>query len=267
MRSPILDVGSPRALALARERVDDCVHRHESCAAISVIADPLLPTRLIDCADPTHPRLVSTHRQRGKYLTLSYVWGGDQVHKTTTSNISVYESGINLALLPATIRDAINVTHALGYRFLWVDSLCIVQDSEEDKRREIGRMHHIYRYAHLTIIAASAQKVDEGFLQDRPPPQQLDLGALRSGGDITLPFICPTSTTTSQVGTIHIIPIRLGRVYTLGLRWPYYSSNPGPISTRAWCMQEYLMSPRSLIFTPRTLQFRCQTTTQSSTLR
>ncbi|EIW52301.1 HET-domain-containing protein, partial [Trametes versicolor FP-101664 SS1] len=142
-------------------------------------------------------RLVSTESQRGQYLTLSYVWGGDQVHKTTTGNVSAYERSIDISLLPATIRDAIHVTHALGFSSLWVDSLCIIQDSDEDKRREIGRMHHIYRYAHLTIIAASANKVTESFLNDRPPPP---------------------------------------------------------------CFK-YLMAPRALIFTARTLQYRCLTAT------
>lgn len=70
--------------------------------------------------------------QRGRYLTLSYVWGGDQAHKTTSSNITTYEGGIDPTLIPLTIRDAIFVTNALGFRWLWVDSLCIIQDSDQD---------------------------------------------------------------------------------------------------------------------------------------
>ncbi|EIW53238.1 HET-domain-containing protein, partial [Trametes versicolor FP-101664 SS1] len=156
MRSPILDVGSPRALALVKDHIDECVYGHERCIALSVFPDPFLPTRLIDCTDINHPRLVTTSGRRGKYLTLSYVWGGDQVHKTTTTNISTYSRRIDPFLLPATIRDAIYVTQTLGFQFLWIDSLCIIQDSDEDKLHELGHMHDIYRYAHLTIIAASA---------------------------------------------------------------------------------------------------------------
>lgn len=266
MRSPIRDVGSPRALTLARECIDECVETHETCIALAASSDPHLPTRVIDCTNPDLPRLVSTEGQRGQYLTLSYVWGGDQVHKTTTGNVSTYERSINISLLPATIRDTIHVTHALGFSSLWVDSLCIIQDSDEDKRREIGRMHHIYRYAHLTIIAASANKVTESFLNDRPPPPCFSASAFNAGvplpsGDLTLPFICPPcvpAASEPQAGTVYITAMP-SRTLTPE-EWPY-SAHLGHIGTRAWCMQEYLMAPRALIFNARTLQYRCLTAT------
>lgn len=214
------------------------------------------------CTNPGRPHLAATNGQRGKYLALSYVWGGDQVHKTTTSNISAYEHGIDLGLLPATIRDAIHVTRALGFQSLWVDSLCIPQNSDADKRRELGRMHRIYRDAYLTIIAASAQNVGEGFLQVRPTPAHT----------FTLPFVCPArpcpSTSTPEdlaptqhleLGTIQLSPKFTSADGDIEL----YSHASEPISARGWCMQEYFMSPRALIFTSQTLQFRCQTTTQS----
>lgn len=195
------------------------------------------------------------------------MWGGDQTHKTTTSNISSYEQGIAASLLPATISDAIYVTHMLGFRWLWVDSLCIIQDSDADKRHEIGRMHDIYRYAHVTIMAASAERVTEGFLHNRsPPPSWTDDGDLHASGTITLPFICPPhpptcvecrddhSLANSQVGNVTFASFHSAVIS--------YSDDLGCMGTRAWCLQEYLMSPRSLIFTPSTLQFRCLTTMQ-----
>lgn len=179
------------------------------------------------------------------------MWGEDQNHRTTTHNVSTYADGINPSLLPQTVLDGIQVTHALGFRYLWVDSLCIVQDSVQNQRHEIGQMHKIYRHAYLTIIAANARRVSEGFLQDRP----------KSLHDITLPFICPPpshvpvsdaedAATTPQVGTVYISTSR-------------YNYAQEPISARGWCMQEYLMSPRALIFTSQTLQFRCPTETQN----
>ncbi|EIW52287.1 uncharacterized protein TRAVEDRAFT_136007, partial [Trametes versicolor FP-101664 SS1] len=101
-RSPIRDVGSPRALALARQHIDDCVHGHDLCKT-SAYSSPRLPTRLVDCTDHARPLLVSTTGEHGEYVTLSYVWGGDQVHKTTTANLSSYEQGIAASLLPPTI--------------------------------------------------------------------------------------------------------------------------------------------------------------------
>lgn len=241
-------------MALARQRIDECVHGHTCCQDLGSpngTHRSRLPTRLLDCTDLAHPRLVSPNQGHAEYLALSYVWGEDQIHKTTRSNLSTYERGIEPSLLPATIRDAIRVTHMLGFRWLWVDSLCILQDSDKDKLHEVGRMHHIYRYAHLTIIAASANKASEGFLHTRSPPED----------EIVLPFICPPDALAStgcrdihslaqpQSGTVCFAPESLAR--------STYSDDNGLMCKRAWCMQEYLVSPRSLIFTPRTLHFRC----------
>lgn len=284
MRSPILDVASPRTIALARECIDECVHGHELCGSLSVSVDPTLPTRLIDCTDPTAPRLLFTERnQRGRYLALSYVWGEPQPYSTTKSNVSAYERGIDFSILPATIRDAIYITHALGFQYLWADTLCIVQDDGDDRRRELANMHRIYRYAHVTIIAASAEKVSDGFLQDRSPTPQLDLSDFHPGprgmGDITLPFLCPpdsatwtvsdrpedrTVTPQLQLGSIHLTPDN-GSILARSPDGKHYlyDDQLGLLGTRGWCMQEFLLSPRSLIFTARTIQYRCQTSTQS----
>lgn len=245
--------------------VDECAHGHKLCAGLLPSeSDPPLPTRLVDCTDPAHPRLATTDGSRGQYVTLSYVWGEDQPHRTTTSNISTYTAGIDASRLPQTIRDAIHVTHALDVQYLWADSLCIIQDSTEDKQRELGRMHLVYRHAYVTIVAANARKVSEGFLQVRPAPPRED----------TFPFICPpprpptpaehpipnSSASTPQVGTVHISPTSdPGRGYDLEL----YNINSEPISARGWCLQEYFLSPRALIFTSETLQFRCRTATHN----
>ncbi|OJT05662.1 hypothetical protein TRAPUB_3521 [Trametes pubescens] len=262
-RSPILDVGSLQSLSIAKALIDECVETHERCRKV-VDPDPLLPTRLIDCVDPGFPRLVATKGRRGSYLALSYVWGEAQPHRTTTTNISAYTNGIDPSVLPQTIRDAIRVTHGLGFRYLWADSLCIIQDSDEDKRSEIGRMHRIYRSAHLTIIAASARRVSEGFLHTRRA----------SPYDITLPFICPRSpparadgaageASARRVGEVCIHPQWIARGDSSSTDLNYYDRNAEPISARGWCLQELYMSPRALIFTSETLQLRCQTKTQN----
>ncbi len=115
-RIPILDTGSHHALALAKQHIDKCLYGHKRCKS-AASRSGRLPARLVDCTDLARPRLVSTmNGEQGEYLALSYVWGGDQIHKTTKSNISTYEQGISPSLLPATIRDAIRVTHMLGFR-------------------------------------------------------------------------------------------------------------------------------------------------------
>ena len=261
-RTRVLDVGSPRALALACECINECMNGHPRCSALAGAAEAALPTRLVDCSDPDHPRLVSTGGTHGTYLALSYVWGEPQPHNTTLSNLSDYADEIASTYLPQTIRDAIHVTHALGFRFLWADSLCIIQNSDEDKRREIGRMRYIYRNARLTIIASSAPRVSAGFLQDRLASDITEDGV---SSDITLPFICPLrsdSSTEQLVGMVHISP-KSTRSDPFGYNYLPYDPGQEPINGRGWCLQEYFMSTRALLFTSHALLFRCQTTTLS----
>ncbi|KAI0629752.1 heterokaryon incompatibility protein-domain-containing protein, partial [Trametes polyzona] len=252
----LLDVGSERSLDLAKQCMDRCKHEHELCRTISSHSHPrTMPTRLVDCADPRSPRLVQIagSGEIEAYAALSYVWGVQAPsYRTTIKNLPGRTNGAPLPGLPKTIQDAIKVAHALGYRYLWVDGLCIVQDSPEDKHREIKYMRQIYHYAALTIIAASASSVDEGFLQERT--KQPPLVPMH-----TLPFICPgcpddlTSPTLSgpqKLGTIHL---------EQKSRFPKDAPAPEPVDLRAWCLQELLMSPRLLIFTHTALLFRCQT--------
>ncbi|KAI0828065.1 heterokaryon incompatibility protein-domain-containing protein [Trametes gibbosa] len=195
-------------------------------------------------------------------------------YKTTTTNISAYmNTGIGLSQLPQTIVDAIHVTNALECQYLWADTLCIIQDSDIDTLHELARMHHIYRHAYVTIIAASAQKVSEGFLQLRKPLVQVPQWKFTDSEpllDVRLPFICPPdpcqaptrrNKVVQQVGEVHISPL-----YTDKDGWidrAPSSLSTEPISARAWCMQEYLISPRALIFTKETLRFRCHTATRN----
>ncbi|KAH9885084.1 hypothetical protein C8Q73DRAFT_770170 [Cubamyces lactineus] len=135
-RTRIPHVGTPTVLAIAKACVGQCVQGHARCQAITpdLVGPATLPTRLIDCSDPDHVRLVTTDRDMcERYVALSYVWGtGRQLHCTTKDNLATYLNGIDASSLPQTIRDAIYVTHALGVHFLWTDCLCIIQDSEED---------------------------------------------------------------------------------------------------------------------------------------
>ena len=75
--------------------------------------------------------------------------------------------GIATSALPQTIQDAITVTRKLGLRYLWVDALCIIQDSALDRDTELTKMDRIYQNAQLTKSAASAERSQDGFLANR----------------------------------------------------------------------------------------------------
>jgi hypothetical protein len=106
-------------------------------------------------------------RAFSRWATLSYSWGGDQPHKTTRHNLERYVEAISLADMPQTIQDAVNVCRQLDISYIWIDSLCIVQGDSDDLSRELAQMPRIYQGSLVTIYAASARSVTEGFLQRR----------------------------------------------------------------------------------------------------
>ena len=102
---------------------------------------------------------------------------------------------IPLSLLPRTIQDAIFVTRQLGIRYLWVDALCIIQDSPKDKMREIEEMEDIYNRATLTIAAANADSCSRGFLS---PHVKADIIAVDRPWDVGSLTLAPYGRGTSQ---------------------------------------------------------------------
>jgi Heterokaryon incompatibility protein (HET) len=100
------------------------------------------------------------------YVALSYIWSKKpQTFLTLLDNINERMQQIDAKNLPKTIMDAVRCTQGLGLKYLWVDSLCIIQDSDTDKAKEIGRMSGIYKNAYATISAAKATKCEDSFLE------------------------------------------------------------------------------------------------------
>ena len=184
-----------------------------------------MPTRIIEIIDSVDKcqlklRDISSI-ENAPYAALSYCWGGEQVVKCTTDTINTWLIEIPFGILPKTIQDSVTVCRRLAIRYLWIDSLCIVQDDTPEKSFEIAQMPHIYRNARLTIAAARARTVREGFLHHRTATEHIQ--------DIfELPYCGPGAD-----GSITLFRTELG---------------PEPIDERAWTLQERLLSPRTLEF-------------------
>ncbi|KAF8850430.1 HET-domain-containing protein, partial [Acephala macrosclerotiorum] len=101
-----------------------------------------------------------------RYIALSYVWGNSNSAQLKRKALRFDDRGSPFARLPQklpqTIEDAIHVTRSLGERYLWVDSLCIIQDSAPDKRTQMEHMDAIYSSAFVTIAAASGSEANAG---------------------------------------------------------------------------------------------------------
>ncbi|RSM15771.1 hypothetical protein CDV31_004872 [Fusarium ambrosium] len=205
-----------------------------------------IPSRLLDVQAGTesHIRLVnvdslSDDKQAvlcsSGFAALSYCWGGQQSLTLTKSGSEHLYDDFSPEKLPKTIQDAVRVVRNIGLRYLWVDALCIQQDSDEDKTAEISRMETYYGSATVTICAAAASSAEQGFLSNRKSP------SFKRG-----PFQIPLRNTN---GTDE------GHVYLL----LEAEASPEPTATRGWAMQESLLSRRILIYSQRQLYWSCST--------
>jgi hypothetical protein len=118
--------------------------------------------------------------ERLRYLTLSHCWGRHQLVRLLESNLDAFCEDIPYQLLPQTFRDAIRVARRLGFAYLWIDSLCIIQDSKDDWNHEARLMGKIYTHATCNIAASDAPDSTHGCLYPRSPraiqPDAVDLG-------------------------------------------------------------------------------------------
>ncbi|ORY15026.1 hypothetical protein BCR34DRAFT_478490 [Clohesyomyces aquaticus] len=126
---------SPGAWVSARVWLEQCVQGHRCGEQSSSYS---LPTRLLDLSENSkaeaHIRLIDQPpHDSGRYVCLSHCWGPlGCALTTTTGNLPTHEKCGEFLSLPLSFRQAILFTRWLGVRYLWIDSLCIIQDDEED---------------------------------------------------------------------------------------------------------------------------------------
>jgi hypothetical protein len=158
---------SESCYSLARMWLNNCIETHFQCAQPDYVVPP---TRLLDVTGVKVCLLHSSdiREKRPDYATLSYCWGGQMGLQTTKDTSANHQRGITTSELPRTLLDAVTVTRQLGLKYLWVDALCILQDSTEDWERECSRIGDYYKYSYVTISALESPGAEEGFLKMRP---------------------------------------------------------------------------------------------------
>jgi hypothetical protein len=101
------------------------------------------------------------------YLTLSHCWGDIKFVTTTRSNLSQFETRLPVESLSQTMQDAMLVTLEMGFNYVWIDSLCIIQDDTDDWTKEASRMGDVYRSASCNISASAFANGEHGFTRPR----------------------------------------------------------------------------------------------------
>jgi hypothetical protein len=174
----IKPASAPCTYRKIREWVTQCVSEHKECRQhpreLSNHSTP--PTRVIDVGSMkdsvARPRLVDTNSNSVSYIALSHRWAGSKPLKTTLDNLQSHQEELPKDIAP-TFRDAMEVTRQLGFQYLWIDSLCIIQDDAEEWRRESRIMGDIFSGASVTIAAVDSvdkNGTDHGILLRQPNP-------------------------------------------------------------------------------------------------
>jgi hypothetical protein len=165
--------------AVARRWLDLCKAHHEGCRVNPVLKEqgrshPADEVPNFRCVDVVQNCLVKPGRD-SQYTALSYVWGRRHFFKTLKSNVKKLEQPHGLENpeywdeIPLTVKDAMQATREMGLKYLWVDSLCIVQDDDTGRKDEaMGKMYLIYGTADLVLIAASGPDAYAGLSGVRP---------------------------------------------------------------------------------------------------
>jgi hypothetical protein len=213
------------------------VRTHGSCSQE-------FPTRLIDVGTIAniHLRLLETQEElpvSHEYAALSHPWGDVKKHPPFSTwrrdrrglghDVETFKRAIPYDELPATFKDAVDCTRALGLRYLWIDSICIIQGRDGDFSQEAKNMEEVFSGAYCVLAASRATNQHDGFLGPRPQRNFITLQRIRGR-----PFyICDPIDDFSKDVT------------------------EGSLNQRGWVLQERALARRTIYFTENQTYFEC----------
>jgi hypothetical protein len=226
--------GSAEIGKLVRRWLTECLSLHTECPSRHPTLASFVPTRLVKVtasagAVKSAQLIHGTELPMGtRYLTLSHCWGDFKFTMLTKETLQDFQSEIPQSELTKTFRDALQVTVWLGYEYIWIDALCILQDCDEDWRAESASMGSVYRHSTCTIAALGARDGSDGLFYHRSAPAVTSCPILQDGSR------------------------------------KMYAMDPQryrePLLERAWVLQEQCLSTRTLCFGLNQVSWTCKTT-------
>lgn len=235
---------SSQCARLIQDWAEDCLRHHPRCQSSE---SSHLPSRVLNVTGTGRPRLESTyHDKKAPYIALSHCWGSFQPLTTTRATLDRRTESIEWSLLPKTFQDAISITRSMGIDYLWIDSLCIVQDDEDDWAQEAARMGEIFEGAYITLSATSAHDSTAGCFAPRKST-------------------APVVITDKDVPGLHgsAVHVRRHRGSEAHAWLTTASPSPqerqrAPTLSRGWCFQERLLASRVVHLAAEELVFECK---------
>ncbi|KAH6967115.1 heterokaryon incompatibility protein-domain-containing protein [Fusarium venenatum] len=202
-----------------------CSVSHSKCRTLSDRPMSVFKSKrlveIINDADGNHQQwrlVLGAYVQDLDYLTLSHCWGWTKHLSLTKHNYHVLKATSLISTLPTTYRDALVVTAALGKQYIWIDSLCILQDDEEDWKSQSSVMGLIYKYSACNVAAAWAENSSNGCFSPKEAPTIITLA----------------STEFFVEESLYSAPFHQKDIWD------------APLNKRAWMIQERYLVPRHL---------------------
>ncbi|CAO2655587.1 Nn.00g043900.m01.CDS01 [Neocucurbitaria sp. VM-36] len=241
-RLTLRNSGAPESFDLISQWLNEC-RNHDDCGSTSA----KFPSRVLDIGCSEGIKLRPGTGLTGRYCALSHCWGtSNPPARTTRVNLQSRQAKIDENTLSKTFRDAIALARHLSIRFMWIDSLCIIQDDKEDWEKESANMASVYRNAYLVITATRAEHGDIGCFSDRQEP--MFCFDIPQGNGQKAPVYL-----RNEVEHLHFEP---SAMYNAKQFRQY------PLLARAWCLQERLLATRMVHFAGDELVWECRTRTR-----
>ncbi|KAI2609026.1 HET-domain-containing protein [Hypoxylon fragiforme] len=246
------DSRSKECTTFIKESIEECCRYHPGCTK-----DPsdFVPTRLIFLGEGKDALRLCDGIPSGQgvsWAALSHCWGGGKPLSLKKATLDKLKEHIEFSELPATFQDAVTISQEIGMAYVWIDSLCIVQDDKTDWEKEAARMGAVYSQAFIVISGASSPNPSTPYLRPRGDdwlPKRFDFPI--SPG-VTIPIM-------ARQRSLLAAPLDQGL-----LEPPFTGSwatlkKVGPLYGRGWCFQESFLAPRILNFAPGAIIYECKT--------
>ncbi|ORY11043.1 heterokaryon incompatibility protein-domain-containing protein [Clohesyomyces aquaticus] len=243
----------PTVVAILKKWNTSCDAYHPRC---KVPLSPELPKRVLDLGveKESKIKLVEPQGVHAPYVALSYCWGSSGVPiRSITASLPLYLAGISWDALPKTFQDTIRICWALKIQYLWIDSLCIIQDQPSDWETQSGKMAEIYSNSLFTIAATACEGSDKGLFSNR-------WSSIRKAGGEIIRLPTGSSFLKYSGRSLRLRPLlHLAHARFIELENAANHIEDAPLMSRAWAFQERLLPCRTLHFHAEELVWKCKT--------
>jgi hypothetical protein len=254
---------SPHTQRLAQRWYRECTDHHDLCRMKDVgnaenghVHQDFQPTRILDLADNKIRLDIEPEKRAGqRYASLTHRWSlkPETMPRLNPEILIEWRENINPAILTPTFRDAISAARKLQIRYIWIDSLCILQTGHgwaEDWQREAAVMGEVYRHAILNVQAGRDEEALEMGLFRAPTNREIDPFRIEIDRQVVKPRARgrPSTDPITIQGTYSIIEEDFARDELIG----------NPINRRGWVLQERLLSHRIIHFGAQQVFWECR---------